>query len=333
MYQKIQDVTLRNGEAAEMGILLGPDTTEWGKSVRTLLGHKGEIWRWQVDESLNKQLGCESRFYILSKACKPFANIMIVEDRGIAIFGHVWTVPEERRKGAADIIHAHLMEDFKRRGGRAMYLGTGYDTHPYHLYAKHGFQGVEPKSGYMTWFAKGQQAFESEVFAKGAVRHEALEMKHWPTLPALAMMKHPARIRIAGMNILNVVSTEGGALPYLSEMSSAAAEKRKAARRAWVAVSQSSGVPVAIAAVAPEAIFEKQGDILDVFCAPGFEPELPKLVQKLELDPNRGVVAYADPLWPAKYEALKACGLQQTGSIKRFLSTPDGVVDVNVFSK
>jgi len=258
---------------------------------------------------------------------------MLVEARGIAIFGHVWTVPEERRKGAADIIHHHLMEDFKKRGGRAMYLGTGYDTHPYHLYAKHGFQGVEPKSGYMFWFANGQQAFESDVFATGAVRMEPLGLEHWPTLPALAMMKHPARVRIAGMNVLNVVSTEGGALAYLSEMAAAATEKRTAARRAWVAVSEKSGVPVAIAAVAPEAIFEKQGDLLDVFCAPGFEAELPKLVQKLELDPARGLAAYADPLWSAKRDVLRACGLQQAGTIKRFLQTPDGAVDVNVFSR
>ena len=90
---------------------------------------------------------------------------------------------------------------------------------------------------------------------------------------------------------------------------------------------------MAIAAVAPESVFEKQSDLLDVFCAPGFEAELPKLVQKLNLDPARGIVACADPLWPAKHEALKACGLQPAGTLKRFCPTPDGAVDVTLFSR
>jgi hypothetical protein len=331
MYQKVQSVSLKNGETAELGIVSGPDTTAWGEQTRSLLGHKGDIWKFQIDECLNKPQAVETRFYVLSKDSKPFANIMLVEDRGIAIFGHVWTAPEERRKGAADIIHTHLMDDFKKRGGRAMYLGTGYDSHPYHFYAKHGFAGVEPKSGYMYWFAKGQAAFENEVFAKSAVRIEPLGLKHWPTLPALSMMKHPARVRLAGMEVIGIVSTEGGSLDYIINMSQP--QPDPLGKCAFVAVSETSGVPVAIAAAAQHPVFSKQSDGVDLFCAPGFEAELPKLFQKLNLSPNRGIVCYSDPLWPAKAEAMKACGLQKAGVLKNFVPLAEGATDLEVWSR
>jgi hypothetical protein len=331
MYQKLQTVSLKSGEEAEMGIVSGPDTTTWGEQTRLLLGHKPGIFKWQIDEFLTKPQLAESRFYILSKKSKPFANIMLIEGRGIGIFGHVYTVPEERRKGAADIIHHHLMEDFKKRGGRAMYLGTGYDSPPYHLYAKHGFAGVEPKSGAMFWFAKGQQAFEAEVFAKSAVTIEPLVLKHYPTLPALAMMKHPARVRISGMGVVGIVSTEGGSLEYLSNMTQPKPDPLGSC--AYVAVSEKSGIPVAIAASAPHPVFHKQSDGVDLFCAPGFEAELPKLYQKLNLNPARGLYSYADPLWPEKAEALKACGLQKAGVLKNFVALVDGATDLEVWSR
>ncbi|HAA73566.1 TPA: hypothetical protein DCE37_00380 [Candidatus Latescibacteria bacterium] len=47
-------------------------------------------------------------------------------DKRVGLFGHVFTKPEERRKGAANA----LMEDFRQRGGKALYLGTGYVRFP-----------------------------------------------------------------------------------------------------------------------------------------------------------------------------------------------------------
>ena len=117
MYEQIGNVSLKNGESAELGVVIGPETGELGTSLRALLGHKGKLWQWQIEQSLTQSHpGVESRFYILSKAGKPFANIMCVERAGIGIFGHVYTAPAERRKGAADILHGHQIEDFKKRG-------------------------------------------------------------------------------------------------------------------------------------------------------------------------------------------------------------------------
>ncbi|MFH0939452.1 MAG: hypothetical protein V1899_09265 [Planctomycetota bacterium] len=334
MYQKLQDVTLKTEERVELGVVLAPENdSALGAQMRKLLGHKGESWIWQVEKSLSSSYpNMETRFYILLKAGAPFANIMTAESCGVGIFGHVWTTPAERRKGAADIIHHYLMADFKKRGGQALYLGTDYDTHPYRLYTKYGFQGVEPRSGYMYWFAKGQEAFESAAFAPAKIRHEALTFQHWPTLSALAMMKHPARIRIANMNVINICSPESGSLSFIRAMDGKEQDLKSSAARAWLAISEKSNLPVAIASLKPDTLFGEQVDVVDIFCAPGFEADLPKLYEKLQANIERRAVCYADTLWPAKFEALKRCGFEKTATLKRYLRAPDCVLDVELWS-
>ena len=329
MYQKLTEVTLKTGERVDLGVVTGPETGELGEQLRLLLGHKGAIWKWQIEQSLASRQGeVESRLYILLKADRPFANIMLVERKGIGVFTHVYTAPAERRKGAADIIHACQMEDFKRRGGRALYLQTGFNTHPYHLYAKHGFRGVEPGSGCMFWFASGQEEFERAAFASSPTRLEPLSFQHWPTLPALAMMRHPARIRIAGMLALNVNTSEEGSLPYIQ-----AASEGKQSLRAWLAVSEKSALPVALAALRPEHYFGGQVDLVDLFCAPGFEDQLPLLFEKLSTLRTRRAICYADLLWPAKAAVLRRCGFERTAILKRHLLSLGQALDVELWSK
>lgn len=329
MYRKLEDVTLKNGERAELGVLAGPDA-EWGPRVRHLLGHKGPPWGWQIEQNLsNPATGTEGYFYLLSKEGRPFANIMTVERAGIGVFGHVYTAPEERRKGAADLIHHHQMEDFRRRAGRALYLGTGYDTHPYRLYQKYGFAGAEPESGSMFYFAQGQEAFEREVFAPGPVAIETLAFKHWPQLPALAMCRHPACLRILGMGVLNVVSSEGGALDYLAALARGA--KTHDAR---VAVSRASDLPVALAARAPDPRFGPHVELVDAFAAPGHAAQLPELLDALALDPARRQICLADSAWPEKGAQLERAGFRQEALLRRHLRSRAGAfLDVAIWSR
>lgn len=334
MYEKSRDVTLKNGESVELGVMIGPDDSDLARQLRGLLGHKGVIWKWQIEQSLGRvQKGVESRFYIACRGGTPISNVMVVEWQGIGIFGHVYTRPEERRKGLADAIITFLMEDFRRRGGRALYLGTGFDSAAYHIYGRHGFGGLEPGSGYMGWFAQGREAFEKEAFAPAATRQEALTFEHWPTLPALSMMQHPARVRIPTMNVINARSTEGGALPVLMAMHNEANNEKEEGSRAQVAVSQSSGVPVAIACVMPESHFWKDVDVLDVFCAPGFEAELPALVERLQLVPDRTLASYADLCWPAKQEFLRTQGFKRAAKLARYFHTADQTQDVELWTR
>jgi len=353
MYQKLQDETLKNGERVELGLLTGPDQSKLAGQVKALLGHKGKIWQWQIEQSLGQQFkDAQSRFYIALRNGQPLANVMTVEAFGIGIFGHVYARPEERRKGLSDRIIGTLVKDFRARAGKALYLGTGFDSPAYHLYARHGFKSVEPKSGCMTWFAQTQEAFEQEAFAQGATRREALSFEHWPTLPALSMMRHPARVRLATMDVLGPVLTEGGALPVLMATSAeldgdrqpisegpaslgrqpaGGVSPRPPEERAQVAVSRTSDVPVAIACIAPEPIFSKQVDVLDLFCAPGFEGELQPLAEQLQLSAERTAVCYADSFWPAKQQVLRALHFVRASVLPKYFRAQGQAQDVELW--
>ncbi len=328
MYKKIKDVVLKTGESVELGKLTGPDL-EWGPRIEHLLGHKGEPWNWQIHQCLNNpNLGVETFCHILSKAGRPIANISTFEAHGVGIFGHVFTVPEERKKGAADILNQQVMSDFQARGGRALYLGTSYDSPAYHIYLKHGFESVEPKSQYMVFVKEGKPAFEKSFFAPGPVTIEPLAFKHWPVLPALTMMNHPARLRVLGMGIVSASSTEGGSLELIKE----AVDQNKPVS-AQVAVSNTTHAPVVLACLRPDFYFGYHVDLMDVFFAPGFEEDAIKTIHALNLPTDRKIVGYADSVWPQKEKVLQAAGFTQEATLRNHLKSGQTVLDVTMWSR
>ena len=100
MIESLGPITLKNGEQVEASVVKGPDTA-WAPHVGPLLLHKGEPWNWQVAQVLERHLDLEPYFYILQRGDVPFANIMTIESNGLGIFGHVWTEPDDRRKGGS----------------------------------------------------------------------------------------------------------------------------------------------------------------------------------------------------------------------------------------
>ena len=101
MYEQLAAITLKDGEQVEVGCVEGPDL-EWAERVEALLGHKGPLRLWQNAEVVRRELGIEGRFYLLHRQGEPLANIMTVAHKGVGYLGHVWTRPEDRRKGACD---------------------------------------------------------------------------------------------------------------------------------------------------------------------------------------------------------------------------------------
>jgi len=328
MYTKIRDVALKTGETVELARLTGPDL-EWGPRIEHLLGHKGEPWNWQIHQCLSTpNLGLETFCHILSRAGRPIANISTFEVNGVGIFGHVFTVPEEREKGAANILNQAVMADFQARGGRALYLGTTYDSPAYHVYRKHGFESVEPRSPYMIFTKLGKPAFEKGFFAAGPATIEPLAFKHWPVLPALTMMDHPARLRVLGLGIVSASSTESGSLELIKH----AADHHKPVT-ALVAVSNLTQAPVVLACWKPEAYFNCQVDLMDVFFAPGFDDAAVKTVKALDLPAGRKIVCYTDSAWPQKESVLQAAGFTREATLRSHLKSGDSVLDVTVWSR
>jgi hypothetical protein len=122
MYESLGSVRLKDGEQVQAGVVLGLDDL-WADWVCELLKHKGEIWRWGNAECLRNDLGIDVRFYVLHRDNVPFANLFTITGGGVGHFGHVFTEPANRRKGAAVSLMALQMEDFRTRSGRSGVAG------------------------------------------------------------------------------------------------------------------------------------------------------------------------------------------------------------------
>ena len=190
MYQKLGVVKLKSGEAVEAGIVRGPDPS-WAQRLVKLLWHKGDPWNWQNAQVLERDLGLDACFYVLHRDGEPFANLMTIELNGVGLFGHVWTQPADRQQGASSGLMRLQMQDFVVRGGQALFLGAGYGSVAYNMYASFGFVGIEAESGYMAYYTKPQAEFEANYFApgpveiQGATNRICIASGHGGAIPAL----------------------------------------------------------------------------------------------------------------------------------------------------
>ena len=179
MYEAFEDLTIGNDERVECGVITGPDP-EWAERIESLLSHKGAKWNWQNSRLIRNDEGVETRYYVLHRAGDLFANIMTVTLEGVGIFGHVWTRPEDRRKGACSALMPVQMEHFRQNGGRALFLGTGFGSTAYRIYSENGFRSVEPGSGAMSYFTDSPDDFENWYFQNSPSVVEPLCWR-WPS--------------------------------------------------------------------------------------------------------------------------------------------------------
>jgi hypothetical protein len=141
VHQDLGTVVLDGGEHVSAAVISAPDP-DWAERLTELLRHKGEPWNWGNGEVLTKPTGIHAYFYVLHRNGVPFSNIMTCEVNGVGLFGHVFTRPEDRRKGACNKLMDLQMAHFNARGGKALFLGTQFESPAYRIYARHGFQGM-----------------------------------------------------------------------------------------------------------------------------------------------------------------------------------------------
>lgn len=170
----------------EIGVVECPDPV-WAPRVAPLLGHKGPPWTSHIEAALQAPLDAlETRFYLGLVEGQPITNVMIVGARAsggrtspaAGILGHVYTVPEHRRKGAYSHLMAAQMAHTAGLGYRVLTLGTGFETPPYWIYHSFGFRTIDGTSGRMKWLADPDA--EQDWFRAGATRVRVLRWDDWP---------------------------------------------------------------------------------------------------------------------------------------------------------
>jgi GNAT superfamily N-acetyltransferase len=311
MYKKLGQVTLATGERVDAGVIIGPDR-DWAGRIEGLLAHKGGIWNWQNSQALRSELGIEARFYVLHREGTPFSNISTFEYAGVGHFGHVWTKPQDRRQGASSSLMEIQMADLKARGGKALFLGTDFDSIPYRMYEKFGFSGVEPQSGYMEWYAESAAAFEATYFEASAVVIEPLKWPHWPASGALFLGDAPCVVRCAPLRLIGRESTEGALLPLLCNE-----ERRRRSGKEPRALVLRNLQSTGVAGLAvwdwhplwPDTL------LLDIYCHPNYWHKASDLLRSLALPQGQRIVAYSDVRCTPKHGVLSAFGFRKTATL------------------
>jgi GNAT superfamily N-acetyltransferase len=322
VYHLLDTTWTRSGARVEIGVVVAPDDPR-RQTVLGLLSHKRPRTRWQIDAALREPLDAlESRFYLGIVDGEAAANVMTVEHRGVGILGHVFTRPEFRRQGICSAIMERQMEEFRRRGGRYMTLGTGYDRPPYHIYRSFGFESILPESGFMKYVTR--PGFEREFFAPGPAHPRPVAWHDWPVLNAL--LAQPGDfVRGVGCGIYGVRNGEGTFVEIQGQRG------ENPALQAAVLESE-TGADVAWALLQPDPRWRGAVSLLDVFAHPAFWSQTPALLSSLTW-PDHKVQCHADAASEQKIAALEAAGFRHEALLRGQLRDRGAPLDVAVLAR
>jgi hypothetical protein len=308
----------------EVGVVLTPDEAH-AEQIKPFLAHKMMPWNWHIERSLREPLDdLETRYYVGKLDGAIICNIMTVESHRTGILGHVYTLPDQRRKGACDAVMKHQMEDFRRRGGGLLLLGTGFERPPYWIYHRHGFRSVYPGTGFMRYVSEDD--FEAKRFAPGASTVVEVHWHDWPRVNALCSVPGPEIVRGVAWGITGQTSFEGGFLNFKRAVES---DGRTQAR---LLESEHGAAIVGFASVTPDRRWGGDVYVLDCFAHASYSAEMGRLLHALTL-PSGKIQAYADANATAKIAALRAAAFEVEAKLERQVTWLGERLDVVVMRK
>lgn len=320
MYEALGEVALADGEWVECGVVTAPDD-RWSQCIEQFLEHKNEIWHWHFDHALHRELPICHRFYLLHRDGVPLANILTATCAGVGSLGHVYTQPADRRKGAASLLIGKLLEHSRTVGVRMLLLGTAYGSSAYQIYAKHGFVGLGPNSGLMTWYAQDRRRFEAEWFADAPTRIERLSWQHWCTAAPLFSQLGPPWIRVSALRVFGPRGSEGCLLNVLRDLLAVDGQPGNSSHTDAYVSTRDDGAVLAFASWKKDE-FWPGNVIVDVYSHPCHPQVSQPLLEALPL-PRAGrlyeqAVAYSDADDAARIGALLGTGFSQVAQLPQF---------------
>ena len=324
MYTKLGEAVLKTAERMEVGVITAPDAPH-AEEVKQFLGHKGGNWEWHIERCVAEGLDAlETRFYVGKLDGHVITNIMTVEHEGIGILGHVFTLPNQRRKGACKGVMGYQMADFRQRTGRALYLGTGYNSPPYYIYHSFGFESVFPESGFMKYYVN--EDFEARYFAPAPVQPKPVEWHDWPKVTALSGIVGWDALRSLAWDVYGPTNMEGGFLGFKHTL-----ETEDAYDDAKMLVT-SEGAIVGWATVSRDGRWKPATAVLDLFFHPNFADAVPALFSAVAF-PDVKVQCYVDSGAEQKAAVLEASGFTCEGRFKNQFVYGGQDYDVLVFGR
>lgn len=324
MYQKLGQTLLKTGQEMEVGVICAPDESH-SDEIMKFLGHKPGIFKWHIERCVKEPLDeLETRFYVGKVENRIITNIMTVEHEGIGILGHVFTLPDERRKGACKGVMVFQMEDFRQRNGQALYLGTGYNGHPYQIYHGFGFESVIPESGFMKYHVNSD--FAEHYFSPSPVETKSFEWCDWGKITALSGIVDGDVLRSLKWGAYGPTNFEGGFLMFKQDF-----ETKDVYHDAKVLISSSGGV-VGWTTVSRDSRWQPETAVLDLFLHPNFADAASKLISSLML-PTTKIQCYVDNTAKKKASVLEEAGFTCEGRLKNQFAYNGKQYDVLLFGR
>lgn len=304
MRESLVTETLKTGEQLHIECVLAPDA-EREAQVLPLLGHKPPHYMAHLKSAFADACdSLETRFYIGVLDDQIVGNIMTVEADGVGILGHVYTVESQRRKGICQAIMRNQMDDFQKRGGHELLLGTGYQSAPYWIYHSFGFRdlpGAHP--GIMSYQRENEPDFPDNFFAPASARPTPVRWRHWPLLALLASLPDLPYLRSPTLGVWGATLLEGPYCRFRHQWGD------ELATRAAVLETE-TGKVMGIATLVPEGRWPGL-QLLDVFVHPQTAPaDIASLIHSLPPQPGK-TVCFVEPQDATKITALEQNGFQR----------------------
>lgn len=322
MYTKISDAKLKTGEDIEIGVVMAPDQ-EHSEGIAKVLHHKGDPWLTHVNKALDGTItDLETRFYIGKLNGQVVANIMTVEYNHTGILGHVFTMPEQRRKHICTFIMEQQMADFKRRGGMLL-LGTGFNSAAYWIYHSFGFRSVLENSGFMRFSTDDN--FEAKHFIYGKVKAVDVQWKHWSLMATLMYVKDTELIKSVASGLYGIINYEGGFLNFMKRLEDGNVKAKL--------LESEYGAVVGCIMLEQDRRWAGKTYILDMFMHKNFVADYDSLINSMEL-PEGKIQCYAMAnSSDEKINALKKAGFEQEALLKKQFSWGGEWFDVFLYAK
>jgi GNAT superfamily N-acetyltransferase len=305
----------------------GPDGA-WADQISPFLAHKGEPWNWQIRRTLAEDVAPLHACYYLGVADgEVIGNACIFSHNGVGILGHVFTAAQHRRVGVCWAVMTALMADFRASGGLALILGTDYDSAPWHIYRRLGFEPTQPGSGQMEWYADGIDRFESDWFAEAPSRVRPVDWRDWPGLTALTTQRAGGGLRFVSLGVHGRTSMEYAFLPMYRRLTEGSGVSAAALE------SEGTGATVGAALIVPDNRFPGVS-ILDLFVHPRFEGKGGELLRALPMEGGGGKLqACAETGDAAKIGTLEDAGFVREAELRGQLTLDGRPLDVAILSR
>ena len=324
MYAKLFDTADRTGSPVETGVITNPDN-QMMPEILDLLAHKGKIWVWQMRKLFSEEAReVQSRFFVARMDARSVSTIMLTEYAGIAIFGHVYTLPARRQRGLSTILIDAVLADFRKRHGRLIILFTEYQSVAYRLYEKYGFASLEKASGIMYYPDTGPQVLDDITSSETADVRPA-QWKDYPLLAASALNARDYPIKVFATDAVGQVPFETHFI-YLAHHR----EEDPSQNQINVLAKKSNDFPVGLAAIMPDKHRGQGAYCLDAFVCSGYESHLSELMASLNIPPETDCYVEAGNL--PKIKALRNLGFAKKSSLEDKLEFKGKTFTIDIFT-